>query len=592
MRATTIALALLSVAIALKLDVDNPHDTQVLLQNDHRDMINPETPEVFPVPTASRCVVLMVCQYMIIYTALAVSRTVYGCFYSQALVRYKTRGLAAAAQTMTYAPMLCVLFIACRMRVEFLSKGKGQPQSWVQNCMYALTFSVLASSLVVLLMPLFSGKPVALKEGSCDLEKPHLTPRTPRSRSVTAEVTFYILTAVRYLILLGLYGGMAGVIVGINIYLPPGETDLSKVPAPAPAIMCTMILSVVFFLTQLIIALCQTYTEFMGVDFYAGHIHKVIQVMNAAASTVEFAPMVAIVFLAARMRALQHNGQPQEWAQNCMYGATGALCLTTLMAIVVPMTLGGTMKTNPATNEVTFEVPNPTFGYIMVAIRFICMIGFYAGVGGVIYSIYTFEAPEGKTEPVSPTVQCVTILTCQFFFVYALLLACLTISEVSGGQIPLETYRFYSAIEAAKATLPWAPMLAILFVTTRMYALLITNKKGAPQAWVQDGMYMATWSLLISFLTCMVAGLVTDTVETDEDGNITTKFSNYWVSIAMTVLRYFTMLLLYGGIITVIAGLFVMTPETANGRGSVPVLSDVVNSTPLGKPPPGPNDVA
>merc|ERR1719316_23013 len=218
------------------------------------------------------------------------------------------------------------------------------------------------------------------------------------------------------------------------------------------------------------------------------------------------------------------------------------------------------MKTNPTTNEVTFEVPNPTLGYIMVAIRFICMIGFYAGVGGVIYSIYTFEAPEGKTEPVSPTVQCVTILTCQFFFVYAVLLCCLTISEVSGGQIPLETYKFYSAIEAAKATLPWAPMLAILFVTTRMYALLITNKKGAPQAWVQDGMYMATWSLLISFLFCVGTGLIMDTVDTDADGFPTNKFSNNYVNIAVTSIRYVMMLMLYGGIIIVIIGLFVMTP--------------------------------
>jgi len=125
-----------------------------------------------------------------------------------------------------------------------------------------------------------------------------------------------------------------------------------------------------------------------------------------------------------------------------------------------------------------------------------------------------------------------------------------------------------------------------------MYALLITDKKGAPQAWVQDGMYMATWSLLISFLCCLITGFVMDEVHTDEDGNIVNKFSNQYVAILMTVLRYFTMLLLYGGIITVVVGLFVMTPETANGRGSVPMVSDAVNATPIGEAPPGPNDVA
>merc|ERR1719491_1832813 len=163
-----------------------------------------ETPEFFPVPTTSRCIVIMVCQYMVIYTALALCRT-----YHELSGKAKGKveaGLRAAAQTLTYGPMLCVLFIACRMRVEFLSKGKDQPQMWVQNCMYALTFSVLASTLLVLLMPLVTGKPLALKEGSCDLEKMDVN-------ESGSKTVFYALTGTRYLILLGLYGGLAGVIV-------------------------------------------------------------------------------------------------------------------------------------------------------------------------------------------------------------------------------------------------------------------------------------------------------------------------------------------------------------------------------------------
>merc|ERR1719473_397781 len=168
----------------------------------------------------------------------------------------------------------------------------------------------------------------------------------------------------------------------------------------------------------------------------------------------------------------------------------------------------------------------------------------------------------------------------------------LTVSEVSNGSVRLEKSKFYAAIEAAKSTIPWAPMLAILFVTTRMYALLITDKKGAPQAWVQDGMYMATWSLLISFFMCLVTGFVMDEIEKDEDGEIVHKFSNQYVAMFVTFVRYLAMLLLYGGIICVIVGLFTMTPETANGRGSVPLVSDAVNSTPVGDAPPGPGQVA
>merc|ERR1719313_3117247 len=195
--------------------------------------------------------------------------------------------------------------------------------------MYALTFAVLASTILVLVMPLITGKPMALKEGTCDLE-------APQHEEGTSKGAFYLVTTLRYLILLGLYGGLAGVIIGINIYLPPGATDLDKLPPPAPAVMCTMILATFFFSIQLVIAFCRTYEEFTGVSF-----PTTSKVMNEAATTVEFAPMLSILFLAARMRALQHDGQPQKWAQECMFAATYAMCLTTLLSIAVPLLMGG-----------------------------------------------------------------------------------------------------------------------------------------------------------------------------------------------------------------------------------------------------------
>jgi len=531
-----------------------------------------------PVPTTSRCIVIICIQYMVIYTALAVCRTVQE-FRGTGKGKAEA-GLKSAAQTLTYGPMLCVLFIACRMRVEFLSDGKDQPQAWVQNCMYAVTFSVFMSTILVLFIPLITGRPMPLKEGSCDLERPELAEDDNKK-------TFYALCIARYFVLFCLYIGLIGIIVGINCYTPPGHDDVTSLPPPAPAVVCTMSLAVVFFLTQLVIAVCNTYEEFKGVEF-----PMIVGVMNAASTTVEFAPMLSILFLSARMRALQHGGQPQEWAQNCMFMATGSMCITTLLAILVPLVMGGHVEISPRTREATFVVPSPSLGYCFVGLRFFCMFGFYGGALGVIYSIFTFVAPEGPTLPVSPTVHCVVNLTCQFFFVYFIMTVMLTISELSGGRIRLETYRLYSAVESSKSTLALAPMLCVLFVTTRMYALQITDKKGAPQAWVQDGMYMATWSLLVSFLACLITGLAMDDVELDPDGNIVNKFSNKFVGIFMTTLRYSCMVLLYGGISLVVIGLFTMTPETANGRGSVPVVSPVVNATPMGDAPPGPGNVA
>jgi hypothetical protein len=574
--------------MALHMDAGSPHANSMLRSvhrqlkdgdgNSVQQMPVPEAPEVFPVPTSSRCVVILCVQYMIIYSALAACRT-YRELKSAEAGKVEA-GLRAAAQTLTYGPMLCVLFIACRMRVEFLSDGQGEPQIWVQICMYAITLAIMASMLLVLVIPICTGVPLTFKEGTSDIEMPNV--------DEDDKTMFFVLTTARYLTLLGLYGGLVGVIIGICTYMPPGHEDYLKLPAPAPAVMCTMVLAVVFFSTQLVIAACRSYTEFTGVE-----LPKIVGLMQSAVTTVEFAPQLAILFLAARMRALQHDSQPESWVQNCMIFSTGAMCLTTLMSIAVPLTLGVEMKVDPHTKESTFEAPpNQIIGYMLLVVRYLSMVSFYGGTAGVAYSIYAFEGPAGPegTLPVSPTVHCVVILTCQFFFVYMLMTIMLTVSEVTGGSVAMDKWKLFAAVESAKATLAFAPMLSILFVTTRMYALLITDKKGAPPAWVQDGMYMATWSLMISFMMCLITGLLMDGVEHDEDGNVTNKFSNSFATYAVTAVRYLSMILLYGGMVTVIIGLFVMTPETANGRGSVPVVSDGLDATPFGRPPPTPND--
>lgn len=529
---------------------------------DSADSVPATPPEVFVVPTTARCIAVIMVQYMIIYTALAVCRTVQE--FTETGKGRVEEGLKSAAQTLTYGPMICVLFIACRMQVEFLSDGLDQPQTWVQNCMIAMTLAVIISSVLVLFIPLATGRPIALREDKSN----HLDLESPRSDERRGKAWFYLLTSMRYLMLIGLYVGLGGVIIGTCTYLPPGATDLSKLPAPAPAIMCTMALVVVFFLTQLIVAICRSYIEFTQKRF-----PRATAIMNGAASTVELAPMLAVVFLAARMRALQHDGQPQEWVDTCMFAATGAMILTTILAILVPVAMGGIVEQSKVTREITFSVPNPILGYVMVLLRSICTICFYGGVAGVIYSIFAYESPAGPeaTIPVSPTVHCVIHLTCQYFFVYTIFIFCLTVAEISGLRSALEHDKLYSAVEASKSTLGFAPMLATLFISTRMFALLITDKRGAPQTWVQDGMVVAAWSLLISFLSCLITGFIMDEVEIDDDGHVINKFANRRAAMAMVGLRYFSMFLLYGGIICVICGLFVMTPENASGRGSIPL---------------------
>merc|ERR1719408_635643 len=88
-------------------------------------------------------------------------------------------------------------------------------------------------------------------------------------------------------------------------------------------------------------------------------------------------------------------------------------------------------------------------------------------------------------------------------------------------------------------------------------------------------MYMATWSLAIQFIMIVITPIATGVPgEVDDDGNIKCEPDSKILFYAVQIVRWFGYILLYGGIITVIVAVYTMTPETANGRGSVPFVGD------------------
>merc|ERR1719305_234422 len=85
----------------------------------------------------------------------------------------------------------------------------------------------------------------------------------------------------------------------------------------------------------------------------------------------------------------------------------------------------------------------------------------------------------------------------------------------------------------AQKTVFFAPMLSVLFIGLRLRALQITQQKGAPQGWAQQGMFLATYSVMFQLLMIFILGAVN------------------------------------GGKVTCVIALFKITPETATGTGSL-----------------------
>merc|ERR1712098_528904 len=70
-----------------------------------------------------------------------------------------------------------------------------------------------------------------------------------------------------------------------------------------------------------------------------------IQTLEAARSNVEMSPMMCVLFLGTRMRALQitHNaGEPQGYVQNAMTFQVVCMCMQLFTSFLTPMSLGGT----------------------------------------------------------------------------------------------------------------------------------------------------------------------------------------------------------------------------------------------------------
>merc|ERR1719316_1077683 len=538
------------------------------------------------------CILNLTLQYIVIYTALGICRTVLdfqGVAHKSSQVH---AALKHASETMFYAPMVCMLFVGFRMRVLQLTKGTGNPPEYVQIAMRSVAYSILANTLVVLLIPVFSSSEVELEETG---EVKTKTDGNPFESPVIA----FIFNVLRYLIVLGLYAGVGVVVYGLYVFEPPSSVWEGPVPSVSPAVNCTTILTATFFMIYFLQAVSRTYSQYVGGNTFVG---KFEEVMHRAADTLGMAPMLCALFLAARMRALQMDplhGHPQKWAQNCFYACSVALVVQACIAVVVPLLLNGKVAKGKYEGDMSVDVAEPESmaSKAMTAVRFLIMLSLYLGAIAVVCSVFTIQHPEGKelTPPLSPTMQCVLNLSFQYFLIYALLWVFITVEGFMGAAPFLSAAK--EAIESAKSTVQFAPMLAVLFIATRMRALQMTDNKGAPQGWVQDGMYLATWSVLIQFVMCLVMPLFTgkpytpDTLDAPVSKENETNVSNYWGALAVSIVRYFALVALLGGITTVAVGVFMMTPETANGRGAIPVIADGTIPGVSVSGPPGINDV-
>merc|ERR1719359_55558 len=290
------------------------------------------TKETMPaVAPALQCVISLAIQYFVIYTLLAVIRTA-NQFTGHSMIGLQ-KIMETAATTVTYAPMLSALFLGVRMRAIQLSQGQTEkyqlPQPWCQQAMFICTYAVLGQVILVLLMPCFTGE----MDVKCDEDG-----NIDTSAMKGGGMMVGILSLVRYTLMAMLYGGFITICYGAFMMEGPKEIwGEEGAPPVSPAVACTMNLATQFFLVYLGVAIVKTTVELSGPSDF---LTKMGGLLTLAKFTVNFAPMLCILFIGARMRALQmdpKNGNPQKWAQNCFYMCTYSVMIQTLLVIIMPL---------------------------------------------------------------------------------------------------------------------------------------------------------------------------------------------------------------------------------------------------------------
>merc|ERR1719171_463219 len=94
----------------------------------------------------------------------------------------------------------------------------------------------------------------------------------------------------------------------------------------------------------------------------------------------------------------------------------------------------------------------------------------------------------------------------------------------------------------AQKTVFFAPMLSVLFIGLRLRALQITQQKGAPQGWAQQGMFLCTYSLMAQvFLVLVLPCFTGGAPKMDADGNAVAEGSGILASVVVAV-RYLAFL--------------------------------------------------
>ncbi|CAK0855384.1 unnamed protein product [Prorocentrum cordatum] len=412
------------------------------------DITEPSPVLVQPASTTVQCITNLTCQFFAVYTVLFLLQS--STRLGLTALQREEKSFGPVVETVHFVPMLCVLFMATRMRAVQLTHGEPEqyelPQWWVKAAMQSCSWWMLALTVIVLLTSCLHVEAVDSK-----VKRPTIGP-----------------TMLRYLrdfVMMIVYISFTVVCVGAcTMQAPPGLAP----PPERAALACTLCLTFLYFGVFLARA-AATFANRAGILGQARRFGNAQEVLRSATATVAFAPMLAVLFIAASIRAMQVGAEPSggrlpAWVQACFYACTVSVFLQT--ACVVAIFVISPDDAEPAGEDLGAAPPpgGPRRRAAARAVEYLRW--FLMAVCLALWVVSCARQAEARAAPGGP-------------------------QQGRGGSSVLE-----QCLQNAKVQIQFCPMLCVLFLACLLRALRATGGRGAPQAWCQAAERVATGAVV------------------------------------------------------------------------------------------------
>eukprot|EP00927_Polykrikos_kofoidii_P027691 TRINITY_DN24273_c0_g2_i1.p1 TRINITY_DN24273_c0_g2~~TRINITY_DN24273_c0_g2_i1.p1 ORF type:complete len:848 (-),score=112.16 TRINITY_DN24273_c0_g2_i1:174-2459(-) len=481
--------------------------------------------------------------------------------------------------------MNAMVFIACRMFVVSTTEGIGDVPTWVEACMIVSTVGLILQTLLVFFLPALA-KDKALEILSIASIAGERSDVHPLMEQATNDdsILFDLLVGVQLVLVGMIHGGSLGVVAGVCTF----QLETTRVfPAViATCLMGTIYIGVCVFLFVARLGEDLPLKERQGdyddegyfrrvslarAPFTAGSAedklvaslvrhsltHPLVHAAQAMTTSARKAPMIAAIFLTARMRASHldpPDGTLPPWAHVLFMCVTLALLLEIASAAYVG------------------KISRHEFAYygahyfkragLATALHYLFCGCVFASLVPIFACIAEMKSSDGTEEPWSSTTTGVLLLAALYIAIDFVQ----WISFILGDFLNMNSSVFRDTVVAARVSCRFVPVLATLFIACRMHALQLTQQRASPQRWAQDLMFVSVSATFLQTVCCICTPVFTNlSTHVDADGNTEYDIRPLMGAYVLTLIKWVAMLALHVGVWGQCVAIVIMTPGTTEG---------------------------